>query len=225
MKTLKCLTTLFFRSLLVAALLPPQALAYIKQESPFKISIHKELKSANSLRLRLSKQELLTKKDLLKLKKSNRRKFDKLAKATVDNPVDYQSYIFEVRDGLAEIETAKLVAQRQLYQAIKDNWEEVRKTVLNDIAAPNWKTFEPRLKERLQNLTYFPSRGGKKGSKDIVFLAEDWGAVKIIKDGKSYFSSWELDITSIRDENALEPGAENIKTEPSAGGGAPAPAS
>ena len=205
---------MYVRSLvfLLVTLTVSASFGYIKDESPTPISLTRELRSAGKLRLHLTQNELRIKKELLHLKKTDKKKFDALTEGSLENPVDYQSYVYEVRDGVAAIETAKLVAQKQMYQAVKDNWGEVRRTVLNDVGAPNWRKFEPRLKEKLrEDLTYVPSK--KLGIKEMTFVAGDWGTITISKDKKGYTSSWGLDIASQRDSNKLQPGAENIKTE------------
>jgi hypothetical protein len=108
-----------------------------------------------------------------------------------------QSYIFEVRDGRKEIESAKIVAKRLLYNAVKSYWPGVEKSAMNDVDVKSFNEFSPFLRAKLESLTYAPSTNSRE---EIVFLVEDWGRVifKKSRTGKIASAKWSIDTDGSR---------------------------
>jgi hypothetical protein len=185
------------------------AFAFYKESPEQRISSAQGLKEAKSLRFNISDREKKIKNEIQAMKSLDPKGFKQAVENSIANPPLYHSYLLEIRDGREAVEKAKLIAKKQLYTAVKNNWESIRQTVINDVGARNWKQFEPFLKAKLSEVIYTPA-----GSKnEFRFSIENWGYVKLKKqkfDIKT--AQWELDVTTVRDENKLEEGADQITT-------------
>jgi hypothetical protein len=182
--------------------------AYIQSGELKKPSLDAELKKASKLHLLIPYDESAVKNGLASMKKRNVKKFSQELSEPVINPENWQSYLYEVRDGRPNIDRLKLLATYELYKAVEKNWADLRSTILNDVAAPNWKNFEPYLRHILSNVEYVPN---PKAKGLYAFRVGSWGIVNIREKNKKIVRvGWNIDVGSNYDDNKLEPGAEGI---------------
>ncbi len=200
---------------LVSTVLQPSALAgFDKSYTVKNLNYPSELALANRRGLKLPGK---IEKD--EIERYSPSKFLKEINRVEDNPAHYQSYLYEVRDGRQEVEKAKLIAANLLYSAVESNWKLIGTTDFNDKALPKGAKLSSLLNRKLEQLYYIPEkvRKPKSNTRTYVFEVGDWGQVVITQDvrtKKYQAGKWSIDLTTVMDENRIQPEAENIAIAP-----------
>lgn len=167
------------------------------------------IKKANKLGLVITGEERRIKAELLNLKKKDKQAFkDKMADKLA-NPDFYQGYLMEVEEGLSKVENAKTIAKYVLYEKFEKNWNDLKLTAVNTIAEKDFKKYKNRLIKDLQTIVYVKNDQGYK------FEVGQWAYVTVSNNLSGV--TWRIEFASKNDNNELEPGAEDIKIDPSGG--------
>jgi hypothetical protein len=185
-----------------------QAHAFTKNGEHRFTSQAEALKEAQKLGLGISNRERLVKNQIEKQNKRNPSWLSDRIKDSFGDPEFYRSYLAEVRDGRAQVETAKVIARLSLYKALKSNWEYVQTSILNRNGDETFEKYANNLKRDLEKLEYIPT---KKTPHGYAFETVEWGRVIVARNEPS--AKWSMDIASYLDGNVLEPGAEKIKID------------
>jgi hypothetical protein len=184
----------------------PSVYAYRYQQKDIRINPYTAMKQAKSLGLKPHWKENSVKTQIERMKKKDAKAFETALTQKYQNPAQYQSYLYEIRDGRKAVEKAKTIARLQIYNTIRKNWSDLKKTILNSHAASEWKEFSVYLKGKLQNLHYVP---GKKANSQFVFLVDDWGLVKVQRNLRK--ADVKLLVGARLDANQTPPGAAAIQ--------------
>lgn len=186
----------------LGTLAAPNAFAY-KSNGVQRVNPFSAVKRADKEGFAVPAEERAIKKELLKLKRTNPKEFEKKLSQGLENPANYQSYLLEIKMGLQKTENAKKIAKLQLYKEIEEDWDIIKTTALNTRVDKTFATFKPKLKTDLNQLNYIKFEDG------YVFQVGLWGSVTVSKNLKNIL--WKIDFSSKYDENVPEEGAENIK--------------
>ncbi|MBX9765938.1 MAG: hypothetical protein K2X47_01590 [Bdellovibrionales bacterium] len=205
----------FIHTLWTIAVLGSLALmasGFIKKNQPLVLQETKELSRAQKALFKLTREELRVKSEIESLKKQNRLKFEQALENTLENSTRYQSYLFEIRDGRKKVESAKVIAKHHMYQAIQKNWEDLKLTVMNSNGATSWKTFEPDLRLKIDEVVYTPMKRTEKGAEQFGFNFRDWGQVVVTRPKKGAQTlKWVLTVNSNRDGIETPAGLDQIQ--------------
>jgi hypothetical protein len=180
------------------------AYAY-KSQGVQRIDPTSTMKKADKLGLTIPLQERLIKKNLLKLKRTNPKQFEKKLSQGIENPSEYQGYLMAIKEGLQKVENAKKIAKYMLYTKVKTDWDIIKTSALNTRVDKTFKTFEKKLRSDLEDMYYI------KFDEGYVFQVKQWGYVTISKNLKNVM--WKIEFNSKYDNNKLEEGAEDIKIQ------------
>lgn len=161
------------------------------------------MKQADKEGLTIPAQERAVKKDLLKLKRTNSKEFDKKLGQGLENPTLYQGYLLEVKEGLQKVEDAKKIAKIYLYKKIQGDWDIIKTSALNTRADTSFKNYRRKLKSDLEGLYYI------KFDEGYVFQVGQWGYITVSKSLRNI--NWRVEFNSKYDKNQLEEGAEDIQ--------------
>lgn len=117
-----------------------------------------------------------------------------------------------------KVELARQIAVAQAYRAIRNHWKTIRDTEFNVGAGESWKKSGSAFTQDYiqRELSYLPKANKKEG---YVFALKNFGYIEIAKNLRR--GRVLIDIGSRNSQNALEPGAEDIRA---ASGSAPSPA-
>lgn len=180
-----------------------------------KINSPKTLENkAKAENLGISREERTLKNEIVATKKKDAKKFEALTQDPLANPAYYQSFLLEVRDGLSQVEKAKVLAKFTILNQIRQNKDFMFKSIINKHAATTWDEAEYYIKRDINDSTvYVPT----KSSTEYQFESGDWGRVRIAKDLKT--AKWHLDVASRFDGNKLEPTAKDIIIDSEGGSG------
>ncbi len=168
-------------------------------------NINKSLKEAEALGLKISYREKTLKKELQKLQTKKPGEFKARLEKKLENSADYQSYIYEVRDGLDKTEKAKQLAKLILYQKVKEDWDILKTTILNNYGASSFNDFSKKMVEQLNSGTYVPAKQG------FSYEVGSWGIALVLPSLKTV--RWKVQFSSKYDGNVLEEGADKIKID------------
>jgi hypothetical protein len=163
------------------------------------------MKQADKEGLVISDQERAVKKDLLKLKRTNPKEFEKKLGQGLENPTLYQGYLLEVKEGLQKVEQAKKISKIYLYKKIQSDWDIIKTSALNTRVDTTFKSYRAKLKSDLEGLYYI------KYDEGYVFQVGQWGYVTVSKSLKNI--KWRVEFNSKYDKNQLEEGAEDIQIQ------------
>ena len=205
----------YSHALLTTSLLAALALVasgFIKKNAPLVLQETKEVSRAQKNLFRLTSEERKVKAEIENLRKTNRLKFEQTLGNSLENSARYQSYLFEIRDGRSKVENAKIIAKHHMYQAIQNNWEDLKRTVMNSNGAPSWKAFEPDLRSKIDEVIYTPMKRSNKGEEQFGFSFRDWGQVVVTRPRKGAPTlKWVLTVNSNRDGIETPPGLDQIQ--------------
>lgn len=198
---------LFILSLILAN----PASAFIKTGEKSISSAQQALKTAKKEGLGLTRHEQRIKNELQTLKTRDPVAFkERVFDGEASNPADYQSYLYEVMAGKSDVEKAKVMAQLEIFNAVKREWKLLQTTVLNETGIEDFETFKPALVHRLGSLMYAPiKKSSKIETNDYRFKIEDWGYAVVSKDLKKI--NWKITVSAANDGNKLEAGADKIR--------------
>lgn len=188
------------------------ATGFIKKNQPLVLQETKELSRAQKNAFTLTNHEKRMKSEIETLRKENRLKFETALENTLENSTEYQALLFEIRDGRKKVEDAKIIAKHHMFLAIQKNWEDLKLTVLNSNGATSWKTFEPDLRAKLDEVIYKPMKRTQKGDEQYGFNFKDWGQVVVTRPRKGKPTlKWVLTVNSNRDGIETPPGLDQIQ--------------
>jgi len=199
------IVSIVFLGVLMSFLSGPEAFAYRSEGVERIKSSAALLKQATKEGLEIPAQERVIKKDLLKLKRTNPKEFEKKLGQGLENPTLYQGYLMEVKEGLQKVEQAKKIAKIQLYKKIQYDWEVIKTSALNTRVDSTFKGYRAKLKSDLEGLYYV------KYDEGYVFQVGQWGYVTVSKSLRNI--NWRVEFNSKYDKNKLEDGAEDIQIQ------------
>lgn len=180
------------------------AYAY-KSQGVQRINPYSAMKRADKEGLVIPLEERMMKKDLLKLKKSNPKLFEKKLSQGIENSSQYQGYLLEIKEGLQQVEKAKKIAKFQIYTKVESDWDIIKTSALNTRVDKSFTTYKKKLKSDLDDMYYVKFNDG------YVFQAGQWAYVTVSKNLKNVI--WRIEFNSKYDNNKLEEGAEDIKIQ------------
>jgi hypothetical protein len=182
----------------------PSAFAY-KNEGVQRVNPYSAMKRADKEGFETPSDERVIKNDLVRLKKSNPKEFDKKLSQGIENSSQYQGYLMEIKEGLQKVENAKKIAKYHLYTKVESDWNIIKTTALNTRVDKTFSSFKSKLKGDLNEMYYIKFDNG------YVFQVAQWGFVTISKNLKNII--WKIEFSSKYDNNKLEEGAEKIKIQ------------
>lgn len=186
------------------------AQAFEKSHVEYYKSPQSTVKKAVKLGIYMTAQELQYKREIQKIQKSSPKKFQQMVLNDLENPADYQGYLYEVYLGKAKSQKAKKLAQYAAYHAVLKNWKLLKTTVINESAVKKFSQFKPVLLKKLQNTQLILKKNNDKIHFDEYrFVIPDIGAVVVSKNLKRV--EWDIRISNKADRNKLIPGAEDIQ--------------
>jgi len=206
----------------------PQVLWALQQQESFSIPSPKKLAEAaeKTPGLKTSNLEIRIKRGLVFQRLTNSAEFFKIKGKTLENPVQYQSYVDEVDEAFwgknihldkktkadvyksymenTNIETARKIAKLILLKAVEKNWFKLKQTIFNEFSVEDKNAAKALTLERMkEDFVFSPV---VKSNKYLFKFGDSF--VEIAKDLKS--GRVALDVDSRLDTNTLSPDAENI---------------
>lgn len=178
------------------------AFAY-KSEGVQRINPVTFIKQADKEGLEIPAQERAAKKELMRIKRTNPKEFDKKLGQGLENSSQFQGYLLEIKEGLQNVEKAKKIAKFQLFKKVEEDWKIIKTSALNTRVDQTFKSYKSKLKADLADLYYVKFEDG------YVFQVGQWGYVTVAKSLKTI--NWKVEFNSKYDQNKLEEGAENIQ--------------
>jgi len=128
----------------------------------------------------------------------------------------------------SQIATAKVLARAKMYEAIQNNWGRLKNTVFNEegIECPNIKNcpaFDEVIMEKFQNNFFFNYKLTQEFDPDkYIFEFRGLGFINVnkknMKTGEVIFG-----VSYLNDNNQMEKGYENLRTDVDAGLAPPPP--
>lgn len=167
------------------------------------------LKKADRLGLGIASQERKIKKELLKVKKSNKAEFDRRKDDKLANPDFYNGYFLEIEGGLSQVEKAKKIAKAVLYKKFEENWNDLKLTAINTLAEKDFKKYQEKLVKDLNQMVFV------KGKAGYNFEVGQWAYMTVARNFKGV--TWRIEFSSKYDNNQLEKGAADIQIDKSSG--------
>ncbi len=183
------------------------ALAFVRVGNSKISAPQKTIKEAQKNNFGISNEERRIKNEILSLKKGDQKAYEKLVQDSLGHPPEYKSYLLEIRDGLTQIEKAKMIAKNTLFNQIRLNKDFVFQSIVNRHAAPTWAAAEYYIKRDINDSLIYVS----KKENDFQFETADWGRVTVAANLKT--ANWHMDIASRFDLNKPDPSAKDIKVD------------
>lgn len=107
------------------------------------------------------------------------------------------------------VSIAREVAKKQFLLSIKRNWKDIKNTIFNDFGDDNWERARVFIIRKLQESLLFAPKSPNKGG--YVFVLNNAGFAQV--DRKTLRNGYVVLQIGDLDENRLEPGAENIRSD------------
>lgn len=199
----------FIASIVFLGVLCAQNAHAYRSEGVERINPTSVMKQADKEGLVISSHERTVKKDLLKLKRTNPKEFERKLGQGLENSSQFQGYLLEVQEGLQKVENAKKIAKIHLFKKIQSDWNIIKTSALNTRVDKSFASYKSKLKADLDGLYYI------KFDEGYVFQVGQWGYVTVSKSLKNI--NWRVEFNSKYDKNQLEEGAENIQIQEDSG--------
>ncbi len=161
---------------------------------------------AEKFGLKIPAHERKIKNELVRLKSSNKKEFQRRLSQNIENPTLLQGYLQEVNDGLKTVEKAKTIAKYQIYIKVEEDWDIIRTTALNTRVDRSFQQFRSKLLDDLEGLYYL-----RTTPQGYLFQVGQWAYVTVSKNLRSII--WRIEYNSKYDNNRLEEGAEDIQIQ------------